>query len=359
MAKELTYDMTTSSLATRGEYQPIRFRLGSPEKAQVRATASMILESYYKQPMSFTLWRAAGWLVFRWKRGDAWQITRPFSWQAICDYLAEHQRFAPERFNFPDLISSWLDASVIAAPKFHAPTNEKNDEALTFMFPTAISDSFPIIPQLDREGRAFSSLQLMLLQSWLELRTKLVTQSQLMFEGHEWLRDLFAYFSTIVAAVDNTLHQVYYRAKYESAQHGWKFDAEALGPTHGQRIQDKLRWIGQITGRPLEKCAGEVRQFLRIKDVRNHLAHFDPPALAFTIEDVAGWLNATNSVAFMLAHMRQNLGEPLCLPLVSLMVAKPVDWYPFDPGKRRVPQSNRVGYASSCSPIDHDSTSAG
>ncbi|MEA2236240.1 MAG: hypothetical protein QOC81_964, partial [Thermoanaerobaculia bacterium] len=256
MSDELTYDMTCSPLATRGVYHPLRFRIGPPDKARVRATASMILESYYKDPMTFTRWRAAEWLVFRWKRDDAWQISRPFRWQSICDYLAEHQQFAPSHFNFPDLLSSWLDSSVAAAPQFHAPANEKLDEALTFVFPTALSESFPIRPQHDREGRAFSSLQLMLLQSWLELRTRLVDQSHLMFDGHEWLRDLFAYFSTIVAAVDNTLHQVYYRAKYEAARHGWKFDAEALGPTHGQSMQKKLRWIGQITSRPLEKCAG-------------------------------------------------------------------------------------------------------
>jgi len=217
-------------------------------------------------------------------------------------------------------------------------------------FPTALSASFPISPKLDREGRAFSSLQLMLLQSWLELRRRLVEQSHLMFEGYEWLRDLFSYFSTIVAAVDNTLHQLYYRAKYESAVHGWQFDEQALGPPHGQRMEDKLRWVGQITGKPLEKCPVELRQFIRLKNVRNHLAHFDPPALAFTIEDVSEWLNATFHAASLLAHVRENLGEPICLPLVSLLIAKPVEWYPFDPGKRRVPQRADVGYASTCWP---------
>jgi hypothetical protein len=274
MIDDLTYDMTPSALATRGIYQPLRFRIGPPDKAKVRATASMILESYYRKSMSFTQWRDTGPLVFGWRLGDTQQLTKPFTWQSICDYIAENHHFATSAFNFPDLLSSWLDASITAAPKFHAPANEKHDEALTVMVPTAISDSFPIRAQLDREGRAFSSLQLMLLQSWLDLRIRLVEQSQLMFESDEWFRDLFSYFTTIFAAVDNTLHQVYYRAKYESAKHNWKFDADALGPTHGQRIRDKLRWIGLISGRPIENCPGEVRQFIRLKNVRNHLAHF-------------------------------------------------------------------------------------
>ncbi len=357
MDDELTYDMTTSPLATRGTYYPLRFQIGPPDKARVRATTSMILESYYKQTMSFTKWREADWLVFRWKREKTQQITRPFRWQSICDQLADHQTFDPGRFNFPPLISGWLDASVAAAPKFHAPCNEKLDEALTFMFPTAVSDSFPVVPQLDREGRAFSSLQLVLLQAWMEIYRNLVERSDLMFED-EWLRELFAYFSTVVAAVDNTLHQLYYRAKYEAASHGWTFDPESLGPTHGQSIRDKLRWVGKITGKPLEKCPGEINQFIRLKDVRNHFAHFDPPALAFTIEDVAEWLNASASVAFLLAHIRRNLGEPLCLPLVSLMVAKKVEWYPFDPGKRRVPQRSHVGYSSTRWPTADNNSAA-
>jgi len=92
---ELTYDMSPSPLAARGEYHPLRFRIGSPDVSRVRYAAAAILRSYYGQPMSLTRWRDAGWLVFGWSRDGASQITFPFRWESICQYLTEHGRFDP------------------------------------------------------------------------------------------------------------------------------------------------------------------------------------------------------------------------------------------------------------------------
>lgn len=348
---ELTYDTRSTPLAATGTYRPLRYRIGPPATERVRWTAARVLASYYGCNLSFTRWRSAGWLVFGWSNSKSVkQITLPFRFEAICEHLKERRSFDVTAFNFPVLISGWLDASTVITPKFHAPANEDPAEALTFQVPTAISEAFPIRPQLDREGVAFSSLQLMLLRSWLELRDATVDHSERMFEDrNDWLRDLFGYFSTITAAVDNTLHQLYYRAKYESDQHGWRFNERALGATHGRRMRDKLKWIGQITGQPL-RCTRAIQRFHQLRQVRNHLAHFDPPALAFTIEDVAEWLNASADVAELLAEIRAHLKEPLCVPLVELLLAREVEWYPWDPGKRRVPQRPDVGYSSSVTP---------
>ncbi len=158
------------------------------------------------------------------------------------------------------------------------------------------------------------------------------------------------YMSTIVSVVDNTLHHLYYRAQFESTTEGWHFDEGELGHRRGRRLRDKLRWVGQITGLPLNDCQDEIDTFIRIKDVRNHLVHFDPPTLAFTIEDVASWLNATEGIARLLAAIRTRINQPLCDPLIRLLMARPVEWYPSDPGKRRVPQGVDVGYASSSRP---------
>lgn len=319
----------------------------------------MVLASYYREfgsGQSFTRWREAGKLVFRWERDGNRRITRPFSWVSICEHLEARGALNVESFGFPPLLSPWMDSSVSIGPKFQAPATDGSDEALTIQVPSAISEQFPVKPQLDREGRALSSLQLLLLGSWERLRTRLIEQSDEMFAGDTWLLDFFSYLSTIVATVDNTLHQIYYRAKHEAHHHGWTFDAAKLGLPHARRIKDKLAWVGQISGKPLDMAGHPVRQFLRIKDVRNHVAHFDPPVLAFTIEDAASWLNASTDIAMMLAEIRRNLGEPLCVPLVALMVAKDVDWYAHDAGRKRVSQTDAVGYASSCWRPDDDVT---
>lgn len=250
--------------------------------------------------------------------------------------------------NLPAVRADWLDTSIEIKQPFHAPANERNDDSLTFMLASPLGDKFPIHPKIDREGRAFSSLQNMLLQSWLDLRTRLVEQSHQFFEGYDWLRDLFMYLNTVVSSVDNTLHQIYYRAKYHDSNVGWTFDEQRLGPATARRLKDKLSWVGQITGQPLDNCKSEVAALVQLKDVRKHIAHFDPPALAFTIEDVAQWLNASFGVAKLLWAIRMRVAQPLSLPLIALLLAREVDWYPRDAGMHRVPQRPDTGYASSC-----------
>jgi hypothetical protein len=335
-------------------YFPLGWDAATPSLTHIRDAADRILASYYGKSMSITQWRDADWLVMRWKENGSgkFQLSLPFRFESICCLLQERRQFVPAAFNFPALLSGWLDASVEMAPQFHIMNSEAPGEAITIQVPSAISEKFPVVPQLDREGRAFSSLQLPLLQSFLELRVRLVETSADLFQSNDWLRDLFSYLSTSVALVDNTLHQLYYRAQFESERHGWSFDAKRLGPTHGQRIRKKLAWVGLITGNPLDTCPREVERFINLKNVRNHIAHFDPPVLAFTIEDVASWLNCARDVAIVLAEIRRLAKEPLCLPLVEILLAPNVVHVPANPGQRRLPQPPNIGYASSCSTPD-------
>jgi len=349
MADEQTFDMQPTSLATTGTYYPLRFRLGTPSKEQARFVAGKLLTRYLGRTLTYAQWREAGEFTVTWQDdGGKQRTSRRLKFEWLVDHLREQAQFSPNELDLPPIGISWLDESVEVGLPFHAPATGGGNEALTSVFPPALSDSFPVQPMLDREGRAFSSLQPMLLQSWLEVRTRLVDQSDRLFRGYDWLRDLFLNVSTMVSAVDNTLHQVYYRAQYEANAEGWKFDPARLGPATARRLKDKLAWIGIITGKPLDDCTGEIARFVQIKDLRNHLAHFDPPTLAFTIEDVADWLNASEAVAKLLVAIRERINQPLSQPLIQLLLARPVDWYPSDAGKRRVPQGAHVGYASSC-----------
>lgn len=346
---EPTYNMQPTSLAITGTYYPLRFRIGPIAKERVRTVAAAILGGYLGQDVSYSKWRDAGEFVVTWNdEKEQAQNSKSFSFDDLCDHLTTHERFVPAEMNLPPVRLDWLDTSIEIKQPFHAPANERQDDSLTFMLASPLGDKFPIHPKIDREGRAFSSLQGMLLQSWLDLRTRLVEQSNQLFEGYDWLRDLFMYLNTVVSAVDNTLHQIYYRAKYQNSTPGWTFDERKLGPATARRLKDKLSWVGQITGQPLDDCTAEVAQFVQLKDVRNHIAHFDPPAFAFTIEDVARWLNGSFAVAKLLWAVRKRVAQPMSSPLIALLLAREVDWYPRDAGMRRVPQRPDTGYASSC-----------
>jgi hypothetical protein len=345
---ELHYDMTLSAQAASGTYRPLEFSNDALPVKQVRNVCVAIFATYFGQWRGVTAWKKQGRASITWRDHSAAEHqSKPFSFDDVCIHLRETGSFDPGAFGLGPLLSPWLDGSVEISPRFHAPAVERRDVALTFYLPTSFSESFPLHAQLDREGRAFSSLQLVLLKALSDVRRKLVTSSDELFGGAEWLQNLFNYLNTAIACVDNTLHQLYYRAKYEAAKHpGWTFDEAMLGQPYRTRMRDKLAWVGQITGKPLDNCPVEISAFLRLKRVRNHLNHFDPPVLAFSIEDVADWLSVSSDIAKLLFQIRLRAGAPLCVPLVELLLAPAIRFVPFDPAKQRVPQKAGVGYGS-------------
>jgi hypothetical protein len=334
------------------QYQPIGLASDALALTRVRAAAARLLTSYFGhlgnyEVMTYTRWRRAGWLVLEWlDMKGVRQLSLPFTFDSICAHLKRDGKFVPEELSFPPLISGWLDASIEASHQVQILDADHPGQALKFMYPAAISEKFPVYPLLDREGRAFSSLQLPLLQALVGLRNELVERSAELFRGTDWLIKFFSFLNLAVAVVENTLHQVYYRAEFEHRAHGWLFDRAKLGETYGRRIRDKFAWIGAITGRPLNTCREQVERFIALKNVRNHIAHFDPPVLAFTIEDVANWLNCVVDVAFLLAEIRRLLREPLCQPLVECLLLPAVVAVPANPKQPRVPQGLDAGYAS-------------
>lgn len=265
----------------------------------------------------------------------------PISLRSFEDHL-EGGSFDCKRFNLFDPRCDWLDASVIGAPKFHATGSDGS--ALTFQMPTRFGDGFPLVPTLDREGQAFSSFQTLLQDRILTLRASLVSKSDA-FESLEWFQDLRSYVSESVSLIDTTLHQLYFKAQY-SPLPGWKFDPARLGERHGRRLTDKIKWIYQITGNFFNADA-ELRSFEEVKNLRNHLQHFDPPCLCFTLEfDVTRWLNTMTDVALLAWKMRRAIGSPLSPSLIRMLLAPAIEFAPERLDRPRVAPSTKVGYAS-------------
>src|SRR5205085_6350509 len=99
----------------------------------------------------------------------------------------------------------------------------------------------------------------------------------------EWVNDMRMLLNDCISLVDVTLHQLYFAAEYRLKKH-WHFDAEKLGQRHGIRISDKFRWIGLITGSPLDNAKSEIDSFNVLRGVRNHLNHFDPPCVVISVD---------------------------------------------------------------------------
>jgi hypothetical protein len=248
----------------------------------------------------------------------------------------------------------WLDAAIDVVPLFHAPGVDATS-ALTFSIPAPLGSGYPFHPALDREGRALNSFQLLLLKRIGVLRRELVDRSENP-GSEEWFLDFRNLVSECVSLIDTTLHQLYFKAKHDPLS-GWKFDEASLGPRHGRRLSDKLNWVYKITGNHLN--AGQaLDDFVAIKDLRNHLQHFDPPSFCYSFEDAARWLDRVQGCALLNWAMRKCFRSPPCVPLVELLFQPSVQFSPQDPARPRIPQPWNTGYGStSPPPLPDDSAS--
>ena len=131
---------------------------------------------------------------------------------------------------------------------------------------------------------------------------------------------------------------------------GWRFDREELGLRHGTRLKDKLAWIKTITGKPLDNAAQEVAAFDKLKHVRNHLNHFDPPCFAYHVDDLVGWLNLVPDIGRLLWKIRDKLDTQLSRGLVEIITLPMVTFVPLKPELPRKPHPEDAGYRSTLWP---------
>jgi hypothetical protein len=262
-------------------------------------------------------------------------------------HIKENSGFKPEEFNLFEPRCKWLDVSVKIASGFHIV--DENGVAVELRTPLPLGDNFPILPSIDREGHIYSSMQMLLQKSVVNLHKRLIVESS-QFYTDEWFNFLRLFIADSVSLIDITLHHLYTKAEFDPLP-GWNFNRVILRHRENRRLDDKLRWVGQITSRPLDDAKNELDAFHRLRKVRNHLQHFDPPCFGFTLEkDVLLWLNSASLIGRLAWKIRKRLGSPITVDLIELIVAPEVGFSPKHSELKRKPQSDNVGYASSCWP---------
>jgi hypothetical protein len=265
----------------------------------------------------------------------------------LVDHIRTTRSFRAEEFGLPRLESDWLDYSIgMAKPDAPIATTDYS-EFMKIALALPFGEGFPLQPCIDREGAMYASFQIPIQQNITTLHQRLVSNShQTTSLENAWRNDLRMLVNESVSLIDITLHQLYFMAQYRGPERGWRFDPDKLGPRHGQRLKDKLAWIGQITGRPLDNAAEELKAFHRLRAVRNHFNHFDPPCVAYTVEDVVGWLNDVPVVGRLAWKIRERANAQLSTHLVEVIALPRAEFVPRDPNLPRVPQPNDVGYRS-------------
>ena len=316
----------------------------------MREAAVLLLNHYGAKSLSRSKWlKHPAFTVTTTRRDDkgatSSQTSVPLRLEAIEHVLGETGSLPYPEWSLTPPQCPWLDASVQLGRRFYRlglPT-----EPVTMVLPLPLGPSFPLRPALDREGVCVSSIQLSLQQRILQLRSRLIDTSAA-FDSLDWIHDLRAFLSDLVSLIDMTLHQLYIKAEYDPLP-TWAFSPARLGPRHGVRLADKLRWVHEISHRSLDDSGSELSVLASLKAVRNHLQHFDPPCFCFSIEDAVGWLNAAPSVAMLAIKIRRCLGSPPSFRLLELLVA-PLAAPSYPRSEERLPQPPSVGYASSTWP---------
>ncbi len=330
-----------------------------PNQKIVRDIALSLLNTYSRQKRSRTKWKAMKAFKIEWKapkynldgKITNWEprTSVPMTLEELEAHIETERTYNFQKFGLYDPRCDWLDAAVDVAPHSHT-FDQTSNRALTFSIPSPLGEKYPYHAALDREGRAFSSFQALLLKRVSTLRARLVEHSEEVFSD-TWFQDFRSLVSECVALIDSTLHQIYFKAKYAPLP-GWRFDETQLGPRHGRRVTDKLGWVYKITGNHLH--ADDERQgFILIKDLRNHLQHFDPPSFCFSLEDATAWLNKALACARLNWAIRQCVSSPLSVPLIEFLLQPEIMFVPMTPNSPRLPQPTGMGYSSTNPTRDH------
>ena len=188
----------------------------------------------------------------------------------------------------PEYNCDWLDTSIVMSINFHIPSGKVGMPIQDYSVVQRFGQKIGIVPQLDREGFTFSTLQPLLLIEIVKLRNELIKTSDKALDPN-WFFKLRELIITTISIVEITLMQFYLKAEY-TYNPTWTFDKSILGERFGRRLMDKIRWIKQITG-VQPNITNELDALKELKQIRNHLNHFDPPSFCATLEEVERWLN--------------------------------------------------------------------
>ena len=273
--------------------------------------------------------------------------SKSINYLIFAQHLRDNGKFIPQMLDLPEMECYWLDNSVDLNINFHMIDKAKG-EALTMQDGTPakqFGSAYPIKPKLDREGLFFTTFQPQLIRKIISRRNELVNTSSKALD-HNWVMDLRYLINDTFSLLEITLNQFYIKAQY-NPEPRWNFDLKVVGDKNGRRLTDKLKWIRQISGKEFN-YEPEKESLMRLKEVRNHFNHFDPPSLVLTLEEIEIWLNDIIKIGFLLVRLRKTIGVKISDELLNLIIQKKVKFKPQDAFKERLPlDSKKTGYYSS------------
>lgn len=322
---------------------------GAPRKG-LNTRAAFIIVDYYLKGISQSRnrWKKdtkdynVNWTNLKGERTSSESI----NYLGIAEHLRKERRFFPEKFNLPPMECFWMDHSLDLKIDIHMSDHTGTLGIKSGVPQQQYGDNYPIDLNLQREGHLYTSFQRQLTHRIISERSRLIENSDSSLTD-KWVFDLRSLVSDCISLLDITLNQLYIKAEYAPLPH-WNFDKKKLGSRHGRRLVDKLKWIFQISQNRLN-IEREKESLFSLRDLRNHLMHFDPPSLIITLEEANLWLNQIIDIGLILIKIREAIGAEVSSSLVNFILQEEVSFNPKNMGRNRSPFNSEFndGYKKS------------
>lgn len=261
--------------------------------------------------------------------------------RGIEKFLSSTGTFEYSRFGLSEPCTPWLDLDVSFALS--------NYTGLAMSLNEGSPGNLPIAVKLDREGRAWTTLQREFQRRIIRQQKNLVESSHNILET-EYLLDVRSFICDCLSLIDITLHQIYIKAEF-APNPGWSFDRKRLEsacPRIGGRLKDKLKWVSIIAGKATDFSPDEIRAFDEVRQLRNHFMHWDPPNLCYTSDDLCRWLNNFSKLGAIIYKIRRAIGGTPTVPIIEMMLTPNVvvNRHPNENHLERPALAPGVGYSS-------------
>lgn len=294
-----------------------------PREGAINEASFLIIDQIFREKKTRAAWKKDKKLynITTTDKSGNKKTSNPLNYIEIAKYLRNNGKFDPEKFNLPEIRCFWLDFSLNNKINWHAFDNSAPEGLAVVDASTKqqYGQRYPIVPKLVREGHSYTTLQPQLLYYITLMRNELILNSELALTDR-WVFDLRTLINDAISIVEITLNQLYIKAEYDPLP-SWTFDLNKLGSRYGRRFKDKLGWIYKITGKHLE-AENYLSSCNNLRELRNHMMHFDPPSLVVTIEEATKWLNQVIDVGWLLIKIRQAIGAEISVHLINFILQK-------------------------------------
>lgn len=246
--------------------------------------------------------------------------TTKIGFNIIHKHLETYLTFNPEEFRLPMMWCDWMDYSI----NFNMDFNSVDFKAIGFIeidlenvFGKKDTNKWTLTEPTIFIPTFFNALSKHIIRK----REFLVTNSNKILD-QEWILELRSFVSDTISILDITLNRIHYKAEYDKPT-SWTFDKCKLGDRNG-RLLDKLKWIKKITNSGLPDISREKKSLRRLKELRNHLTHFDPPFIQLKLSEMEIILNDTLEVFKLVYKIRKTIDIEISPFLISLLLQKKV-----------------------------------